>query len=163
MPFVPRALELDKKEDKRLTVIAKFLAHSGSLHAVTTELLETTEWDITAVYHDALDHFCHGFMKFHPPKMEGMEQEAYELFKDVVTGAYVYHDMMLARLLSIIDDDTTIIICSDHGFHSDHLRPTKIPQVPSGPAVEHAPFGVFVAAGPGIKKGEHVHLSLIHI
>lgn len=157
MPFVPRALELDKKEDKRLTVIAKFLAHSGSLHAVSTELLETTEWDITAVYHDALDHFCHGFMKFHPPKMEGMEQEAYELFKDVVTGAYVYHDMMLARLLSIIDDDTTIIICSDHGFHSDHLRPTKIPQVPSGPAVEHAPFGVFVAAGPGIKKGEHVH------
>ena len=95
MPFVPRALELDKKEDKRLTVIAKFLAHSGSLHAVSTELLETTDWDITAVYHDALDHFCHGFMKFHPPKMEGMEQEAYELFKDVVTGAYVYHDMML--------------------------------------------------------------------
>ena len=157
MPFVPRALELDKKEDKRLTVIAKFLAHSGSLHAVSTELLETTDWDITAVYHDALDHFCHGFMKFHPPKMEGMEQEAYELFKDVVTGAYVYHDMMLARLLSIIDDDTTIIICSDHGFHSDHLRPKMIPQVPSGPAIEHAPFGVFVAAGPGIKKGEHVH------
>jgi len=157
MPFVPRALELDKKEDKRLTVIAKFLAHSGSLHAVSTELLETTDWDITAVYHDALDHFCHGFMKFHPPKMEGMEQEAYELFKDVVTGAYVYHDMMLARLLDIIDDDTTIIICSDHGFHSDHLRPKMIPQVPSGPAIEHAPFGVFVAAGPGIKKGEHVH------
>lgn len=157
MPFVPRAIELDKKEDKRLTVIAKFLAHSASLHAACTELIDTTEWDITAVYHDAIDHFSHAFMKFNPPRMEGMDEEAYSLFKDVVKGAYVYHDMMLERLLSQIDDDTTIMIVSDHGFHSDHLRPTHVPQVPSGPAIEHAPYGIFVAAGPGIKKGEEIY------
>lgn len=157
MPFVPRAVELDKKEDKRLTVISKFLAHSASLHAVSTELMECTDWDITAVYHDAIDHFSHAFMKFNPPKMEGMDEEAYDLFKDVVKGAYVYHDMMLERLLKLIDEDTTIMIVSDHGFHSDHLRPRHIPQVPSGPAIEHAPYGIFVCAGPGIKKGEYVH------
>ncbi len=157
MPFVPKAIELDKKEDKRLTVIAKFLAHSTTVHSVATELLDTTDWDITAVYHDAIDHFCHGFMKFHPPRMEGMDEEAYDLFKDVVKGAYVWHDMMLQRLLKQIDDDTTVMIVSDHGFHSDHLRPKRIPNVPSGPAIEHSPYGIFVAAGPGIKKGEHVH------
>lgn len=157
MPFVPRAIEMDKKQDKRLNIVAKFIAHSTTVHAVATELVETTDWDITAVYHDALDHFCHGFMKFHPPKMEGLEDEAYSIFKDVVTGAYIWHDMMLGRLLNQIDDDTTVIICSDHGFHSDHLRPKFLPDVPSGPAIEHAPYGIFVAAGPGIKKGEKVH------
>lgn len=156
MPFVPRAVELDKKEDKRLTVITKFLAHSASIHGACTELMENTEWDITAVYHDALDHFCHAFMKFNPPKMEGMDEEAFDLFKDVVKGAYVYHDMMLDRLLKMIDEDTTVILCSDHGFHSDHLRPTHVPDVPSGPAIEHAPYGVFIANGPGIKKGEQI-------
>jgi predicted AlkP superfamily phosphohydrolase/phosphomutase/tetratricopeptide (TPR) repeat protein len=157
MPFVPRAVERNEKEDPRLSVIGRFLAHSASLHAVTTDLMETTEWDITAVYHDALDHFSHAFMKYHPPRMEGLDEEMFEFFKDVVTGAYVYHDMMLERLLNLVDDDTTVIVVSDHGFHSDHLRPRFVPQVPSGPAVEHAPYGIFVARGPGIKKGESIH------
>jgi tetratricopeptide (TPR) repeat protein len=119
--------------------------------------MENTEWDLTAVYHDALDHFCHAFMKYNPPKMDGLDEEPFELFKDVVKGAYVYHDMMLDRLLNLIDDDTTVVICSDHGFHSDHLRPRYVPQVPSGPAVEHSPYGIFAAMGPGIKKGERIH------
>ncbi len=157
MPFVPQAVALDKKKDKRLTVISKFIAHATTVHAACTELMETQEWDLTAVYHDAIDHFSHGFMKFHPPMMPNRDKEEYELFKDVVIGAYVFHDMMLDRLLKMIDDDTTVIIVSDHGFHSDHLRPLHIPKVPSGPAIEHAPYGIFVAKGPGIKKGERIH------
>lgn len=157
MPFVPQAVALDKKQDKRLTVICKFLAHASTIHAAATEIMETEPWDFMAVYHDALDHFSHAFMKFYPPKMHGMDDEAYELFKEVVIGAYVFHDMMLGRLLGMIDDDTTVVVVSDHGFHSDHLRPTHVPQVPSGPAIEHAPYGIFAAKGPGIKKGEKIY------
>jgi predicted AlkP superfamily phosphohydrolase/phosphomutase/tetratricopeptide (TPR) repeat protein len=157
MPFVPQAVKLDKKQDKRLTVISKFLAHATTVHSVCTELMETEEWDFTAVYHDALDHFSHAFMKYHPPRMEGLDEEMFEMFKDVVLGAYVFHDMMLDRLLKMVDDDTTVVVVSDHGFHSDHLRPTHVPNVPSGPAIEHAPYGIFVAKGPGIKKGERVY------
>lgn len=157
MPFVPKAVELNKKEDKRLNILTRFIAHATSLHAVTTDLMEDSDWDLTAVYHDAIDHFSHAFMKYHPPKMDGLDEEAYDLFKDVVKGAYVFHDMMLERMLNLIDEHTTVIIVSDHGFHSDHLRPRFVPQVPSGPAVEHAPYGIFVAMGPGIKKGERIH------
>lgn len=157
MPFVPQALNLDKKKDKRLTVISKFLAHSATIHAAATELMETESWDFTAVYHDALDHFSHGFMKFHPPQMKGITEEDFGLFKDVVIGAYIYHDMMLDRILKMTDDDTTVMVISDHGFHSDHLRPTHVPQIPSGPAIEHAPYGIIAIKGPEIKKGEKIY------
>ena len=157
MPFVPQALNLDKKKDKRLTVISKFLAHSATIHAAATELMETEPWDFTAVYHDALDHFSHGFMKFHPPQMNGITDEDFGLFKDVVIGAYIYHDMMLDRILKMTDDETTVMVISDHGFHSDHLRPTHVPQIPSGPAIEHAPYGIIAIKGPGIKKGERIY------
>ena len=161
MPFVPQAVALDKKQDKRLNVIAKLLAHATTVHATATELITSEPWDFTAVYHDAMDHFSHAFMKYHPPQMKGISDEAYDLFKDVVIGAYVYHDMMLDRLLKLVDDDTTVMVISDHGFHSDHLRPTHVPQVPSGPAIEHAPYGIIAIKGPGIKKGESIYGSSI--
>jgi tetratricopeptide (TPR) repeat protein len=64
--------------------------------------------------------------------------------------------MMLERTLALIDENTTVVLLSDHGFHSDHQRPLYIPNEPSGPAVEHSPYGIFVMAGPGIKKGVEV-------
>ena len=157
MPFVPQAVALNKKQDKRLNVIAKLLAHATTVHATATELMTSEPWDFTAVYHDAMDHFSHAFMKYHPPQMKGIKDETYELYKDVVIGAYIYHDMMLERMLKLVDDETTVMVISDHGFHSDHLRPTHVPQIPSGPAIEHAPYGVIAIKGPGIKKGESIY------
>lgn len=160
MPFAPKAVNIPKAErdkDKRLGVITKFLAHASSLHAATTELMEKEEWDFLAVYHDAIDHFSHAFMKYHPPKIEEIPQHDFELFGDVVNSIYRFHDMMLDRMLQLADDDTTVVIVSDHGFHSDHLRPKQLPDIPAGPALEHSPYGVFAVKGPGIKKGETIY------
>ena len=156
MPFIPRALDLKAKDDEAFGIIVKYLAHATSIHAACTELMLNEDWDFTAVYHDAIDHFSHAFMKFHPPRQEHIDPERYELLKDAVTGAYIFHDMMLERLLKIIDQETTVIICYDHGFHSDHLRPRMLPHVPSGPAIEHSPYGVFAIKGPGIKKNDKI-------
>jgi len=45
------------------------------------------------VYLDAIDHFCHGFMKFHPPQLEGLPDELFETYKEVVSSAYRFHDL----------------------------------------------------------------------
>jgi predicted AlkP superfamily phosphohydrolase/phosphomutase/tetratricopeptide (TPR) repeat protein len=156
MPFTPAAVELNKKEEKLLNVITKYLAHATSIHAAVTELMTIEDWDFTAVYHDAIDHFSHAFMKYHSPKLDWIEQEDYEMYKDVVTGTYIYHDMMLERMLKLCDEDTTVMICSDHGFHCDHLRPRFVPHVPSGPAIEHGPYGIIAVKGPGIKAGAQI-------
>jgi len=91
-------------------------------------------------------------MKYHPPHRPHISKQEYEIYKDVVNGGCIYHDMMLQKLLDLAGEDTTVILISDHGFHPDHNRPINIPKEPSGPAVEHSPYGIVVMNGPGIKK-----------
>jgi len=157
LPFIPKAAEIDQDKDRRLAMTAKILAECTSVHGAATHLLETTEWDFLAVYYDAIDHFSHGFMKYHPPRRPHIREEDFELYSGVVEAGYRYHDMMLGTLLRMIPRDTTVILMSDHGFHPDHLRPVAVPREPAGPAVEHRPFGILVMAGPGIRKDELIH------
>ena len=157
LPFVPDAAQIDQKKDPRLTTIARIIADSASIQAAATYLLRETEWDLSMVFFDAIDHFGHGFMRYHPPLLPTVRQEDFERYRGVVEAGYRMHDMMLERLLEIAGDDCAVVLVSDHGFHSDHLRPPFIPDVPAGPSVEHRAFGVFCMAGPGVKQDEQVH------
>jgi predicted AlkP superfamily phosphohydrolase/phosphomutase/Flp pilus assembly protein TadD len=156
-PFVPKAHEVDQEKDKRLNVAAKILADCSSIHAAATYVMEHEEWEFMAVYYDAVDHFCHAFMKFHPPQLPGLPDDLFDFYKDVVTSAYKFHDMMFERLLQLAGPETTVILMSDHGFHSDHLRPLSLPKEPAAPALEHRPYGIFCMKGPGIKKDERIY------
>lgn len=163
-PFVPQAHKVDQEKHKGLHAIGKIVSENSSLHNAATRLLRTSEWDFMAVYHDMIDHFCHSFMKYHPPKHPGVEQANYDLFKDAVSGAYIFQDMMLERTLKLIDKDTTVIVMSDHGFESGDKRILNMPKVQAAPSLEHRQFGMFVACGPNIKENEKVYgLGLIDI
>jgi len=100
-------------------------------------------------------------MKFHPPYREGVPRDLYDFYNGVVESGYRFHDMMLERLLQLAGDDTTVIICSDHGFHPDHLRPLKLPKEPDGPAAEHSPYGMIAMRGPNIKRDELIYGSTL--
>jgi tetratricopeptide (TPR) repeat protein len=151
--FVPRAPEIDQAADQRLHTLAKLVAECATLHAAATHALATRpDWDFAAVYHDAIDHFCHAFMRYHPPRLDWVSEEDFALYSRVVQAAYVFHDTMLGVMLQLAGDDVTVLLVSDHGFHPDHLRPRTLPNEPAGPAAEHRPFGIFVAAGPGIRS-----------
>jgi predicted AlkP superfamily phosphohydrolase/phosphomutase/tetratricopeptide (TPR) repeat protein len=164
VPFIPNTAELFDKEDKLVKALAKQIAEAASIHNAATWLMENTEWDVTAVYYDAIDVTCHNFMKFHPPQMPGIPDEYFNNYKDVVNSMYKFHDMMLERLLELAGEDTTVILLSDHGFHSDHLRPKRLPKEPDAPALEHRNFGVLCMSGPGIRKDERVYgASLLDI
>ena len=155
-PFIPKFAEIDQKKDQRLTGFAKTLADTVTIHGAATALMQLEPWDFMAVYYDGIDHFGHGFMKYHPPRQSFIKEEDFEIYKGVVEGGYRFHDMMLGALLHLAGEDTTVILISDHGFHPDHLRPEHIPVEPAGPAIEHRPYGIFVAKGPKIRKGETV-------
>lgn len=164
LPFIPLAAKIDQKKNKGLTPIAKIISENVSIHNAATKLLRTTEWDFMAVYYDLIDHFCHSYMKFYPPKLKGIYEDQYEIFKDAVAGSYRFQDMMLERTLELVDDDTTVIVMSDHGFESEDKRLLVMPKVQAAAAMDHRQFGMFVAMGPNIKKNEKVYgLGLIDI
>ena len=156
-PFIPLAREIDQEKDKRLAVFLRTLAECMSIQAAASWLLENQQWDFFAVYYDAIDHFCHAFMKYHPPRPSWTGERDFELYQNVVSMAYQFHDQMLGTLLQKAGEDVTGILMSDHGFHPDHLRPASIPDIPAGPAIEHRDFGILGLSGPGIQKNAVLH------
>lgn len=166
-PFLPRGAEIDqtsKPEQRRLDALRKHLAECASVHAIATWLMEKEPWDFMAVYYNALDIIGHYFMPFHPPRMDGVSEREFELYKDVVTGAYRFHDMMLERLLQLAGPQTTVILLSDHGFLSDHLRPHPGSSAFQDPTAWHRSHGIFCMKGPGVLVDERIYgASLLDI
>lgn len=155
--FVPDADQVDQKKDQRLWMLAKLLGEAFSVHSATCWLLENRpDWNLFAVYYRAIDEICHSFMLYHPPQMAGVKDDDFAIYQHVVTGAYRLHDLFLARLMDLAGPETAIMLVSDHGFHSDHLRPRFTPRVPAGITVWHRPQGIFCAMGPGFKKDENL-------
>ncbi len=157
-PFLPKGHKLDQSRDKRLNRLREHLAEAYSVHSAATHLMQTDpEWDFMAVYYRAIDEISHHFMHYHPPQMTGISDEDFEIYQHVISGTYRAHDMMLQTLLQLAGPETTVILVSDHGFHSDHLRPKFTPRVPAGITVWHRQQGVLMAKGPGIKPEQEIY------
>lgn len=156
--FVPNAHQVDQRSDRRLQALAEKLAEAYSVQSAATYLMETDpDWDFMAVYFRAMDEISHDFMPYHPPKMEGIAEVDFTMYQEVVSRTYQAHDMMLQRLIQLAGPDAAIVLVSDHGFHSDHLRPKFTPRVPAGITVWHRAQGVIMAHGPGFKQDELIH------
>lgn len=162
--FVPEYEKVDQTQDHRLHSLGKIIAETMSVHAVGTELLATQPWDFAAIYYSSIDHFGHGFMRYHPPRLPPVPEKDFEIYQHVIANAYRYHDAMLGNLLGFADENTTVILMSDHGFHPDDQRPAYIPAEPAGPAVEHRHFGILCLNGPKLKANEKLYgASLLDI
>jgi tetratricopeptide (TPR) repeat protein len=151
--FVKDPDKIDQEKDRRLFILAEKLAEAFSVQAAATWLMENEAWDLTMVYFRAIDEICHLFMPFHPPRMEGAPEKDFEHYHDVVNSAYRLHDLMLTRLVDLSGPEAGVMVISDHGFHSDHLRPRFTPRIPAGIVVWHRAQGIVAAAGQGFRRG----------
>lgn len=167
LPFLPHGAELDQSDpliQKLIDSLRKIMADCCTIHSAITYILENEDWDFTGVYYDAIDHFGHGFMKFHPPQMDHIPDHLFRGFHNVINAGYRLHDMFLGRLLDMVGDETDVLLISDHGFHPDNLRLEKIPGFPAAAAMEHSKYGIIVGQGPSFKKNENIiGASLIDI
>lgn len=155
--FIPNLKDINQRKDRHVQSVAKITADITNLNMATEALLKSQDWDVAAMYLDGIDHYCHGFMCFHPPQMKGVDDYLYKNYNYVIEAGYRYHDFLLGKLMNVIPEETYVMIVSDHGFHSDHLRPNHIPNEPAGPAVEHRDVGFFAFKGPGVKKDERIY------
>lgn len=145
--FVPRLAELDAREPgvrARLGVLAARLAEVIGAHAIATELLAREDWNLGAVYYECIDQVGHDFMPFHPPCLPEVPAREFELYQEVMSGIYRFHDQMLGVLVELAGPAAHVMVVSDHGFESGSRRPRG----PVEPARWHRAQGIFVLGGP---------------
>ncbi|MEY5033100.1 MAG: hypothetical protein RL354_2131 [Planctomycetota bacterium] len=147
--------------DARVQQLVKLMAYASSIERATIAALSTGQpWDATMVFFDAIDTVGHHFMQFVAPRMAHVSEREQRLFGGVMERVYEWHDAALGRIRAAAGDDVTVLLLSDHGFHSDHLRP-NLSELPPERRMEleaswHRPQGVLVMSGRGVKKGAEI-------
>lgn len=155
-PLIPTLQEIDMAKDNRPVLLAREIANAATVQAATTHLIAGQDWDFTATFFPTIDHVAHHFIDYHPPQQPHVNEEDFRHYQHVFTGCYMFHDMLFHSLLQQIDEDTAVMIVSDHGFHSGPHRPP--PEVAENlPEMSHRNIGVVCLGGPGIKKHERLY------
>ena len=155
--YIPRLRTL-RSDDPRPRQLAMQLARMHAVHqAALATLRAEPEWNAAMVFHETIDTVGHHFMQFVPPRMRHVTDEEMRAFAGVMDRIYETHDRMLGELLDASGPDTTVMLLSDHGFHSDHRRPvidtTDLKERAAQEAQWHRPLGVLVMSGPGVRRG----------
>ena len=147
--------------DSRVQQLVKLMASASSIERAAVAVLRSGRpWDATMVFFDAIDTVGHHFMQFAPPRMAHVSEREQRLLGGVMDKVYEWHDAALGRILDAAGTDVTVLLLSDHGFHSDHLRP-NLSELPPERRMEleaswHRPQGVLVMSGPGVKQGAEI-------
>ena len=76
-------------------------------------LMRNTNWDYFQFVEIGLDRIQHGFWQYHDP--QHVQYEPGNPYQDVIRDYYRYLDDEIGTLLELLDDDTTILVVSDHG------------------------------------------------
>jgi predicted AlkP superfamily phosphohydrolase/phosphomutase len=127
-------------------------ATDQSILRMSNYLLENKEQpDLYAVYFLGLDRACHRFWGQMVPGSTSFQEpeEVMEAFKNVIPRYYERADAFLGDVLNRVDENTTVIVCSDHGFRGP-IRENGALQLG---VKMHREIGVLAAMGPGIRRG----------
>ncbi len=76
-------------------------------------LMVTREWDYFQFVEIGLDRIHHGFWKYHDPQHR--QHVPGSPFADAVMDYYTYLDEEIGEVLSLLEDDTIVLVVSDHG------------------------------------------------
>ena len=134
-------------ENEVVRSVLKITTHALNVHTLATLALAYGNQAHASIYYDALDHYKHLGMKYHPPQLPGVTDEAFAMYQHIVTAAYRLHDLFLEALLRFTSEKTATFLISDHGFKSGDERWGQLPDHAGAPALEHRHFGVFLAKG----------------
>jgi len=125
-------------------------ASTQSFRKIANHLLEDRP-DFLGVYFELLDATGHLFMQHASPRLPYIAEAEYEIYKDAIEQTYVLQDQIIGELYDRCDDNTVLMIVSDHGFKSGVARPKRRPEIWAGNAAFwHNLDGVICLYGKGI-------------
>lgn len=148
-----QALPPDRRQEDPTNHLRKILATTRTYHDVALSLLEE-QADLTMVYYEGTDTVGHLFARYLPPAMPGVSAADVARYGEALPRFYEHADRLLGELLAAADDDTLVLLVSDHGFFTGDVRPDSDPSdFTAGAPQWHRQFGVIAGDGPGIERG----------
>ncbi len=81
--------------------------------AAVRHLMQITDWDYFQLVDIGLDRIQHGFWKYHDPKH--VLHEPNSPYQNVIRDYYRHLDEEVGQLLELLDDETMVLVVSDHG------------------------------------------------
>lgn len=98
----------------------KLLDEMRDLESVRTQTLKYLSRaypaDFRMIVYGSTDQIAHHFWHYMDPSHDKFDADGARLFADAVRDAYVHVDRQIASILEDEDNDSTIIVMSDHGF-----------------------------------------------
>ncbi|HEX6384065.1 MAG TPA: DUF2304 family protein [Anaerolineae bacterium] len=83
-------------------------------------LRQREAWDFAMVVFNGTDTVCHALWKHMDRAHPLHDPRRYDKYGSAICDYYQYVDTYLGRLVDTLDNDTTLIIMSDHGFGPFH-------------------------------------------
>ena len=126
-------------EAKSLASFERILWQDAFYFRIARNLLPTMEHGFFTVYFESVDASGHLFL----PLSYGAELApgCPESVREVVDKTYMQIDKWVGELVRELPEHAIVMLVSDHGM------------APGGDRGLHAPFGVFLAAGAGFRRG----------
>jgi len=114
-------------------------------------LLSSLSPDLFFLYLRGSDHAQHAFWFARAPAESAtpVDPDDRRYYGSVIDAYYVYLDELLGRYQAAASPDTAFMIVSDHGFRSQ----TRAKGGVSRSQASHEAEGVYIASGPGFRKG----------
>ena len=136
------------------TVVAATRTYVG----IGMKLFSERPTDVRVIYFEGPDTASHLFMPFVQPAVVSVAAEKGAWFGGVVPEYYVFQDELIGRFVdAFADEQTTVVICSDHGFKTGSQRPDTDSRIGHGKAADwHTREGMLVLSGKDIRKGTRI-------
>jgi len=134
-------------------------ATAESYRAIGKRLWESQHPDLLLVYIEGTDSTSHLFG--HLFRAEGLAGELaaqQQRYGNAVEQMYLYADRVLGDYIALMDDDTTLVVLSDHGFELGVLPddPSKTRDMRRVSEKYHRIEGILYLYGNHVKKGRRL-------
>ncbi|HEX8153827.1 MAG TPA: alkaline phosphatase family protein, partial [Thermoanaerobaculia bacterium] len=144
-----------------VNILRNVLGKTWTDHRVAINLYQQQAPLLLMMNFEGPDVINHLFAPYHPPYREGMNEVAYRKYWPTVANYYAEVDRLIGEWMSVLSEDTTVILVSAHGFRWGKNRPR---QQPSGRAAlsDHRGLGVFAAYGNHVAPSRAGHPMSIY-
>jgi len=153
LEYVNGGKPADPSLAKTFDVLKVCLELDETTRATADYLFRERPTDFSTVYFRGVDGPCHRFWTaLFPESGPPISEEEASAFRDVIPRYYEYMDRVLGELLELANENTTVMVVSDHGHSGPKLRGDRLAW---GTAM-HDPTGVMVLWGRDIAAGREL-------